>query len=251
MQGSVRKSQSFLTAVDCLWASWVVELVSVLLSLFNLTPASAPRHILTACLRLAFTAFIFSKISDGRNWARITFLVGFSLGCLLTLLLYYYALGHLFQMLGALSATLLGLQLLIVALGAVQLGLQFYALTVIFSKAWDDWFLIKKTKKEGSFSNKISPKSLSQEVSPLNYQTTLMNLLYRLEHDNTTSAVSAAERIAEIGIPGRALLEDLTRLMEKSDDETVYDAIQKALKQIEARASALDNDKNNSPKGTL
>lgn len=125
-QKPIQKPQSVATAVNLLWASLAVGLVKMLMDLSNLS-AVAPAAFTNVVLVFTFTliTFLIFKISAGRNWARITFLVMFVIGMLPRLPL----------MLGEFSrAPVVG------ALSVAQVGLQVYALFLLFTQPGSVWF---------------------------------------------------------------------------------------------------------------
>jgi hypothetical protein len=69
------------------------------------------------------------------------------------------------------------------------------------------------------------------------YEPTLKNLLYRLEHENPASAITAAERIGEIGIPDKSIFDVLTKLIRKAGDESVRNAIKETVQKLEGKTS--------------
>ncbi len=125
-QNAVQKPQSVASAVNLLWASMAVGLVKMLMDFPNLS-AVAPAAFTNFVLVFVFAldAFLIFKISAGRNWARITFLVIFVIDMLPTLPL----------MLGEFSsAPVIG------ALSVAQVGLQVYAMFLLFSQPGSGWF---------------------------------------------------------------------------------------------------------------
>jgi len=125
-QDSVQKPQSVKTAVNLLWASLAVGLVKMLMDLSNLSAIAPPAFTnFVLIFVFAFNAFLIFKISAGRNWARITFLVLFVIGMLPALPL----------MLGEFSrAPVVG------ALSVAQVGLQVYALFLLFTQPGSAWY---------------------------------------------------------------------------------------------------------------
>jgi hypothetical protein len=125
-QDAVKKPQSVTTAINLLWASLAVGLVKMLMDFSNLSaiaPAAFTNFVLI--FTFAFIGFLNFKISAGRNWARITFLFMFVIGMLPTLPL----------MLGEFSrAPVVG------ALSIAQVGLQVYAMFLLFSQPGSGWF---------------------------------------------------------------------------------------------------------------
>ena len=80
---SNNKPDSVKTAVNLLWISMALGLAKIVIELTylnNLAPAVFTSIVLIGTL--AFIAFLIVKISSGKNWARITFLVLFILGVL-------------------------------------------------------------------------------------------------------------------------------------------------------------------------
>ena len=125
-QNAVQKPQSVATAVNLLWASMAVGLVKMLMDFSNLSavaPAAFTNFVLV--FTFALIAFLIFKISAGRNWARITFLVMFVIGMLPTLPL----------MLGEFSRSPV-----VGALSVAQVGLQVYALFLLFTQPGSVWF---------------------------------------------------------------------------------------------------------------
>jgi hypothetical protein len=125
-QSTVQKPQPVVTAVNLLWASLAVGLVKMLMDFSNLTavaPAAFTNFILI--FTFALIGFLIFKISAGRNWARITFLVLFIIGVLPTLPI----------VLGEFSRSAV-----VGALSVAQIGLQVYALILLFTQPGNSWF---------------------------------------------------------------------------------------------------------------
>ena len=125
-QSAVQKPQPVATAVNLLWASLAVGLVKVLMD-FSHLDSQAPAAFTTFILIFTFAliGFLIFKISAGRNWARITFLVLFVLGMLPTLPI----------VLGEFSRSAV-----VGALSMAQIGLQAYALFLVFTNPGSAWF---------------------------------------------------------------------------------------------------------------
>ncbi|MBI1905595.1 MAG: hypothetical protein HYS20_05040 [Rhodocyclales bacterium] len=125
-QSAAQKPQSVSTAVNLLWASLAVGLVKMLMDFVHLSgmaPAAFTNFVLV--FTFALIGFLIFKISAGKNWARITFLVLFIIGVLPTIPI----------MLGECSrSAVLG------ALSVAQVGLQAYALFLLFSQPGAGWF---------------------------------------------------------------------------------------------------------------
>lgn len=125
-QSDAQKPQPIVTAVNLLWASLAVGLVKMLMDFSNLSgvaPAAFTNFILI--FTFALIAFLIFKISAGRNWARITFLVMFIIGVLPTLPI----------VLGEFSRSAV-----VGALSVSQIGLQVYALFLLFTLPGSSWF---------------------------------------------------------------------------------------------------------------
>ncbi len=85
-QSAAQKPQPVVTAINLLWASLAVGLVKMLMDfsyLSGVAPAAFTNFVLI--FTFALIAFLIFKISAGRNWARITFLVICIIGVLPTL----------------------------------------------------------------------------------------------------------------------------------------------------------------------
>lgn len=125
-QSTVEQPQSVRAAVNLLWASLVVGLVKMLMDFSNLSavaPAAFTNFVLI--FTFAIIGFLIFKLSAGRNWARITFLVMFVIGMLPTLPLVLSEFSRS-PVVGALSVA--------------QIGLQVYALFLLFTKPGSVWF---------------------------------------------------------------------------------------------------------------
>lgn len=125
-QSADKKTKPVVTAVSLLWVSLAVGVVKMLIDFLYysaLAPAAFTNFVLVCTF--AFVAFLIIKISAGRNWARITFLVLFVLGMLPTLPLMLDEFSRL-PVVGALSVA--------------QVGLQVYALFLLFSQPGKLWF---------------------------------------------------------------------------------------------------------------
>ena len=125
-QSAAQKPQPVVTATNLLWASLAVGLVKMLLdssSLSGVAPAALTNFILI--FTFALIAFLTFKISAGRNWARITFLVMFIIGVLPSLPI----------VMGEFSRSPV-----VGALSVAQIGLQVYALFLVFTRPGSSWF---------------------------------------------------------------------------------------------------------------
>ncbi|WKZ87329.1 hypothetical protein N5B55_21480 [Ralstonia pickettii] len=113
-------------AVNMLWASIGFGLAKALLDFNHLfVAATVKTFIATAVLTVVIMALLIFKTSSGANWARVTLLVLFAVGAILT------------------PATLsleFSRSSLVGALTVVQFGLQFFALALLFVKPSRGWF---------------------------------------------------------------------------------------------------------------
>ena len=125
-ESAIQKPQPVVTAVNLLWASVAVGLVKMLMDFSNLStlaPAAFTNFVLIFTFILI--GFLIFKISAGKNWARITFLVMFIIGILPTLPL----------VLGEFSrSSVVG------AISVAQIILQVYALFLLFTLPGSSWF---------------------------------------------------------------------------------------------------------------
>ena len=125
-QSAAQKPQPVVTAVNLLWVSLAVGLVKMLMDFSNLSGMAAAAFTnFILIFTFALIAFLIFKISAGRNWARITFLVMFIIGVLPTLPI----------VLGEFSRSAV-----VGALSAAQIGLQVYALFLLFTQPGSSWF---------------------------------------------------------------------------------------------------------------
>jgi hypothetical protein len=114
------------TAVSCLWASVALGFVTALVKLASVKtaePAVSTNFVLLFIF--GFIAFLILKISAGKNWARIVFLILFLIGSVTSLP------GMLYQFL---HLPVIGLSSL------AQVGLQGYGLYILFRSSGNNWF---------------------------------------------------------------------------------------------------------------
>ncbi len=125
-QSPAQKPQPVVIAVNLLWASLVVGLVKMLMDFSNLS-AVAPAAFtnFTLIFTFALIGFLIFKISAGKNWARITFLFLFVIGVLPVL---PFVVGEFSR------SAVFG------ALSVAQIGLQVYALFLLFTQPGSSWF---------------------------------------------------------------------------------------------------------------
>ena len=121
-----QKPQAVVTAINLLWAALAVGLVKMLMDFSNLSVvAPAAFTSFVVIFTFALIGFLILRISAGRNWARITFLVMFIIGVLpaLPMVLSEFS-----------RSAVVG------ALSVAQTGLQVYALFLLFTQPGSSWF---------------------------------------------------------------------------------------------------------------
>jgi len=134
MQKKIRVDKFFI-AVTLLWIVIAIEVISSIfnfpnsLKLANASGLGLWWLISTLSFSLLFIIFLVWKIEQGRNWARITYLVLFVLG--VPFIIYVYLTSEV-------SAFL-------IILGIVGMIMQIIALVFLFQKPSSDWF--KSIKK--------------------------------------------------------------------------------------------------------
>jgi len=125
------KPSTVVRAVKLLWAALLVGPLKLAVDFsfvdFSFLETTGPLNFLVSVLLVvtAVLAFLISKISAGRNWARITFLVIFILGFVPGLSL----VGAEFD-----RSVLVGI------LSIAQTALSLYALFLIFTQPGSAWF---------------------------------------------------------------------------------------------------------------
>ena len=130
-QDPEERPQAVKTAVNLFWASLALALVEVLLDFAHISAgvakAKAPVAfiIMVLVVGFAFGAFLIAKISAGRNWARIVWLILIALGMLDTLPEIYAEFTR---------APIIG------ALSLLQVGMLVYGLFLVFTQPGSVWF---------------------------------------------------------------------------------------------------------------
>jgi phosphoglycerol transferase MdoB-like AlkP superfamily enzyme len=134
-QDPEERPQGVKTAVNLFWASMALGLVDVLLDFAHISAriaeaaeAKAPVvfiSIMVLVVGFAFSAFLIAKISAGRNWARIVFLILFAIG-MLDALPEIYAEFTRAPFIGALSL--------------LQVGMLVYGVFLVFTQPGSVWF---------------------------------------------------------------------------------------------------------------
>lgn len=126
MNEVAQKPKSAVLAVKLLWVSLAIGLIPILMdfSVFNNTETLAFTSFILI-FTFGLLGFLFAKISAGKNWARVTFLVLFIIG----------GLPGMFLILERFSrSSFVGI------LSVVQIGLQGYALFLLFTQPGSSWF---------------------------------------------------------------------------------------------------------------
>jgi hypothetical protein len=122
------------TAITLLWITIAIGIVSSTINFSaSLKVAEASGLglawlIFTLYFTFLFLAFFIYKIGQGRNWARITFLVLFIIGVPMTIYSYLTTPIDIFSLLLGLASTIM----------------QLVALVFLFQKSSSDWFKSKK-----------------------------------------------------------------------------------------------------------
>jgi hypothetical protein len=125
-QSPAQRPQPVGTAVNLLWASLAVGLVKAVIEYsYLITQASTAFTNFVLFFTFALIGLLIFKISAGKNWARITLLVLFIIGVLPTLLIVLSEFSRS-PMVGAISVA--------------QIGLQGYALFLLFTHPGGAWF---------------------------------------------------------------------------------------------------------------
>lgn len=123
---SVEKPVEVSRAVNCLWVSLALGFVKALTDMQHLSAQAAPvftNFILVTVI--AIGALLIYKTGQGKNWARITYLVLMVIGSLPSLPLVLAEFGRS-PVLGAFSI--------------IQIGLQVFALWLLFTNPGKVWF---------------------------------------------------------------------------------------------------------------
>jgi succinate-acetate transporter protein len=121
-----KKPSSIALAINLAWASLALGFVRLAID-YQHMQSLAPVVVLISIFVFVFviTAFLVLKMSAGRNWARITFLVLFVIGVIPTIPMLLADFSR-----SAVSG----------AIGVIQAGLQLYALVLVFTEPGKHWF---------------------------------------------------------------------------------------------------------------
>jgi RNA polymerase subunit RPABC4/transcription elongation factor Spt4 len=130
---SLQKPISIVMAVNLLWISLGLGLLKLIIDYSNLSSMASTQFInIIIFLSFVLLAIFIFNISEGKNWARMTFLIFFIVG-----LLPYYPI-----ILGELSrSSIIGI------LSLSQSGLQLISLFLIFTHPGSIWFNKDRTIK--------------------------------------------------------------------------------------------------------
>lgn len=128
-QTVIQKPQSVSTAVNLLWMSLAIHLVSTLMKYFNVGGVLASHWLPNSIVvfGIAISAFLIFTISAGKNWARVVYLVVF----VTDVIPLSFILADFSQ------------SLLINILFMTKIGLQAYAMFMLFTQPARSWFLRK------------------------------------------------------------------------------------------------------------
>jgi len=138
----IQKPQSVSTAINLLWISIAIRLVSASIEYFNtvgVLASDAPTrfsHFLVV-FGFAISVFLIFKIAAGKNWARIVYFVVF----VTDVIVLPFMLADFWQ------------SLLINVLFMTEAGLQAYALFLLFTQPARSWFL-RKWQGNSDMTNK-------------------------------------------------------------------------------------------------
>jgi hypothetical protein len=125
-QDTFQKPQAVKTAVNLLWASIAVGLIMMLMDFSNVSAVAPPGFTLLVLVSaLALIVFLIFRISAGKNWARITFLVMFVIVMTPTVPLMFSEFAR---------------SPFVAALSVTQVALQVYALFLLFTQPGTVWF---------------------------------------------------------------------------------------------------------------
>lgn len=123
---SVEKPVEVSRAVNCLWASLALGSVKALVDMQHLSSQAAPAFTNVILVSvIAISTLLIYKTGQGKNWARITYLVLMVLGSLPSVPLLMAEFGR---------SPVLG------AFGIIQVGLQIFALWLLFTSPGKAWF---------------------------------------------------------------------------------------------------------------
>ena len=128
---AVTPNPAVARATGLLWLALILWVVCVLLDAANLTRANSSMYIaILVILTVALYSFFIRKISEGRNWARIVFLVLFLQAAL--------------RFISNVPAEF-NRSPVLAMLGFVGLGLQAIALLWVFTDPGKQWFEAQRT----------------------------------------------------------------------------------------------------------
>jgi hypothetical protein len=133
---AVQRPRQVAIAVAMFWTAFSIGVISEVIS--ELLIAREVGTLAKLAVRFVLMLFLMSKISDGRNWARITIFAGWviGLGLLLGLLVWQKSRVEVltfFSLRPAVAATL-------ALMALVQIVLWAYGLFLLFTRPGKDWF---------------------------------------------------------------------------------------------------------------
>lgn len=125
-QSAPNRPRSVSTAVNLLWASLAAGILKVLMDLSHLAGmASVTAIVILSVVLLALFGFLYFKISVGKNWARITFLVMGIVGIVPTI---------------PIVSAEFSRSVVVGTLSLLQIALQVYAVFLLFTQPGSNWF---------------------------------------------------------------------------------------------------------------
>jgi FtsH-binding integral membrane protein len=127
---SMEKPIEVTRAVQLLYASLGIGIVKVVFDFARLSSEISLMFILfVMILTFGLLFFFIWKISDGRNWARIVFLILFLLGLPISIPIYLEEIGR---------------NLFLATLTSIQIIIQIVAIYLMFMKKSNPWFRVRK-----------------------------------------------------------------------------------------------------------
>jgi hypothetical protein len=122
-------------AVGVLWLSVLLGVVASLVNWRLFDRSEDPVFsVVVQIFTFGFMALLIWKISQGRNWARVTWLVFFVGGCLINVLFTLFSKTYRVGVFGSFFPA---------AVFVVQTAIQFYAIVLLFTAKGRTWFARK------------------------------------------------------------------------------------------------------------
>jgi len=144
-------------AIELLWIVIAVGVISSIVSFSSsLEIANASGFgllwlIFTLCFSFLLMAFFIWKIGQGRNWARVTYLVLFLIGFPMTIYSYFIS----------------SLSVLTIILSIFQMILQIVAFVFLFQKSSSDWFKSINEKRPKGDEDRLYKEEYIKEKARL------------------------------------------------------------------------------------